>query len=178
MSEQGTRPTTRYMKSYFKGAPVIGAEIGVFKGINALRMLKILDMAPLHCIDSWITPECMKGELDYNALYFETVKRLKERSDVEIHRATSHDIASKFKREYFDFVYIDGDHGYEGCKQDIEDYYPLVKKGGILCGHDFRCEGVRKAVTQFSKKHNLTVLDTRAIGEHDRRPYGEWLIKV
>ena len=35
-----------------------------------------------------------------------------------------------------DFVFIDGDHTYEGVKQDFEMYSPLVKDGGIVAFHD------------------------------------------
>ena len=35
-----------------------------------------------------------------------------------------------------DFLFIDGDHTYEGVKQDYELYSPLVKKGGWIGFHD------------------------------------------
>jgi len=41
-----------------------------------------------------------------------------------------------YKHGYFDFLFIDGDHTYEGVKQDWEDYSPFLKKGGIAVFHD------------------------------------------
>ena len=38
--------------------------------------------------------------------------------------------------EELDFLFIDGDHSYEGVKKDFEMYSPLVKKGGIIAFHD------------------------------------------
>lgn len=38
--------------------------------------------------------------------------------------------------EDIDFLFIDGDHSYEGVKKDFEDYRPFVKKGGIIVFHD------------------------------------------
>lgn len=35
-----------------------------------------------------------------------------------------------------DFLLIDGDHRYEGVKQDFEMYAPLVRKGGMIVFHD------------------------------------------
>jgi len=35
-----------------------------------------------------------------------------------------------------DFLFIDGDHTYEGVKKDFEMYGPLVRKGGIVAFHD------------------------------------------
>lgn len=57
-----------------------------------------------------------------------------------------------------DWVFIDGDHSYEGCMKDLRAWYPMVKPGGVLCGHDYmtsdvywngvRC-GVKQAVDEF-----------------------------
>jgi predicted O-methyltransferase YrrM len=38
-----------------------------------------------------------------------------------------------------DFLFIDGDHTYEGVKQDFEMYQPLVRSGGLIAFHDI-CE--------------------------------------
>jgi len=35
-----------------------------------------------------------------------------------------------------DFLFIDGDHSYEGVKKDFEIYSPLVREGGIIALHD------------------------------------------
>ena len=59
-------------------------------------------------------------------------------------RANSHlpDTVQKVKEilrgNALDFVFIDGDHTYEGVKRDFELYSPLVRKGGIVAFHDIR----------------------------------------
>lgn len=45
-----------------------------------------------------------------------------------------------FAPESLDFVFIDGLHTYEGVKRDIEIWWPKVREGGILCGHDYDCD--------------------------------------
>jgi predicted O-methyltransferase YrrM len=40
------------------------------------------------------------------------------------------------KNKKLDFLFIDGDHSYEGVKRDFEIYGPLVRKGGIIAFHD------------------------------------------
>jgi len=41
-----------------------------------------------------------------------------------------------FKDEQIDFLFIDGDHTYNGVKKDYEMYSPLVRNGGIIAFHD------------------------------------------
>jgi hypothetical protein len=44
--------------------------------------------------------------------------------------------SSHFQDRFFDVVFIDGDHVYEGISRDLDAWTPKVKSGGILCGHD------------------------------------------
>lgn len=57
-------------------------------------------------------------------------------------------LATEFGHDAFDFVFIDGDHSYEGCAADIDAYRPLVKEGGLLAGHDHHWPGVAQAVAE------------------------------
>lgn len=41
-----------------------------------------------------------------------------------------------FDNKQIDFLFIDGDHSYNGVKKDYEMYSPLVKPGGIISFHD------------------------------------------
>ncbi len=36
----------------------------------------------------------------------------------------------------FDFLFIDGDHSYDGVRQDFAMYAPLVRPGGMIAFHD------------------------------------------
>jgi len=54
-----------------------------------------------------------------------------------------------------DFVFIDANHMYEPVKEDIEAWYPLIRKDGIISGHDYngmgdkrRGWGVKRAVDE------------------------------
>ena len=53
-------------------------------------------------------------------------------------------------------IYIDGDHSYKGVKNDLELYYPKVKKNGLILCDDYRnFQGVKKAVEEFCKKNKI-----------------------
>jgi cephalosporin hydroxylase len=50
--------------------------------------------------------------------------------------ATLESVKSILNGRKLDFLFIDGDHHYEGVKQDFEMYAPLVAADGILALHD------------------------------------------
>lgn len=56
-------------------------------------------------------------------------------------------------------LFIDGDHTYEGCKADIDNWYSQMCKNGVMLFHD--CDatspGVEKAVAEFAEKNKLEV---------------------
>ena len=77
---------------------------------------------------------------------------------LKILRLLSAEAAQLFPKGYFDFVYIDADHSL--AREDILLWYPLVKKGGILAGHDYG-----------SRRHTKVKLDVlscfEAVKEHE-----------
>lgn len=55
-----------------------------------------------------------------------------------------------------DMVFVDGDHTYEGVRDNVRDYAPLIARGGLLCGHDWNHDGwpgVVRAVKEFVPYH-------------------------
>lgn len=63
---------------------------------------------------------------------------------------TTDHAALVFRPEYFDVVFLDADHSYKQVLADIENWSPLLKMGGTICGHDYadHCPGVRQAVEE------------------------------
>ena len=53
--------------------------------------------------------------------------------------STSSELIKSFPDNFFDFIYIDGDHSYKGAKSDLINYYAKVRRGGVLAGHDYCC---------------------------------------
>lgn len=54
-------------------------------------------------------------------------------------------VKAAFGGQPLDYLFIDGDHRYEGVKRDFEMYGPMVRKGGIIAFHDI-VEGPPDAV--------------------------------
>jgi hypothetical protein len=65
---------------------------------------------------------------------YESVVQCFKSKRVEIHRDASTACSSRFPDNYFDWIYIDGNHLYEFVKQDLESYFPKIKSGGIVAG--------------------------------------------
>lgn len=71
---------------------------------------------------------------------------------VEFINKTSVEASKHFEDNSLDFAYLDGDHSYQGIKDDLEFWYPKVKIGGVICGHDFgKYEGIERATEEFFK---------------------------
>jgi len=66
------------------------------------------------------------------------------RQRLHLLRANSHsqDTKERVRRilqaEKLDYLFIDGDHTYDGIRQDVEMYAPMVRAGGVVAMHDIR----------------------------------------
>lgn len=90
-------------------------------------------------------------------------------------RRSSVEGASRFADGYFDVVYIDGDHTYEGVKADLVAWYSKVRPGGIFCGDDFNWKGVSEAVVEFMEQKGKKLIGHSY--PNDPAPI-KWSIKV
>ena len=77
-----------------------------------------------------------------------------------MHRALSTEVVDQFPDDYFDFVYVDAVHTYEGCLTDLQIFDRKVKRNGFIAGHDYQTipiarahhNGVVQAVHDFVKQ--------------------------
>jgi predicted O-methyltransferase YrrM len=49
---------------------------------------------------------------------------------------TFDDVKARLGGRLLDFIFIDGDHTYDGVRRDLELYEPLVRPGGMIAFHD------------------------------------------
>lgn len=138
----------------------------------------ILDRNPseLWLIDPWVHqsldmyPDDISNlnQQNFTAIYYQVLEKFDNDKRVHILRDFSMDAALKFNDKSFDFVYIDAIHTFESCFSDIITWYPKVKKGGWLCGHDYTGShpSVKYAVDAFLKisgyKLNLLAMEKYA----------------
>jgi hypothetical protein len=146
---------------------LIICEIGVFKGDFSKFLKDNLDPKELHLIDIFEGMMC-SGDKDGNNIIYSDLSRDYENlltffqndKSVFLHKGKSFDILNGFEDNYFDIIYIDGDHTYEGVKKDLEVSLKKIKKTGFICGHDYtqdKFPGVVKAVSDFKLQNNFEI---------------------
>lgn len=154
------RPMIDYMEQNCHHE-LVGAEIGVFNGDNARRMLQRLPIRHLYLVDPYIDYQGYQAKLNLEKMFsldaslYAAQRKLAPHSDkISFILKKSEDAVYDIPND-LDFVYIDGNHSYEYVLRDIELYYPKVRYGGIIGGHDIFCDDVRRAVEDFSRINNL-----------------------
>lgn len=92
---------------------------------------------------------------------------------VKFWRMASESAAVQIEDESVGIVYIDALHSYESVIKDISLWFPKVRKGGIISGHDFHQDliGVVQAVMEFAFQNNFEIQLTT-----DQMP-SWWMIK-
>lgn len=162
-----------------------GVEVGVARGDNAEMLCREIPGLVLWCVDPWCEYRGNNrggSQRKHDNNYNQTVTRLKP-YNVMIIKDTSLNAVGLFKDESLDFVYIDGNHDYKFVLEDIQAWYPKVKKGGIVSGHDyyqFKDSGIIEAVTEFLKDHpelELNLTDNNHDPDYDERHPSWWFIK-
>ncbi len=141
---------------------LVGIEVGVFGGDHALVIVGGLCIRKLYLVDSYTKHEGYEQFTQeiLDAKKAEAHKKLDMFKDkivwVEKQSAMAVD---DFHDESLDFVYLDADHEYAAALADMTLYYPKVKKGGLLCGHNYepetKVEHVAKALHYFCAQNSL-----------------------
>ncbi len=145
-------------------------EIGSGKGGSLATMALANETAELINIDNFerYTEETHAG-LGVNFFYYEEFKENMKKLGIDNRVSTikkwSDDAVDLVPNNHFDLIFIDGNHGYKNLLNDISNYKPKVKAGGILCGHDYhpRFPGVIKAVKQAFHKSEFSVYNNSSI---------------
>ena len=135
-----------YYQKHFKTG--VGVEIGVQVGLFAEIITR--DWKGKYIgVDMWP-----------NYAQFDETKRRLAGRDVDLKYMESKTAAATIGDETLDWVFIDAGHRYEEVKADLEAWYPKVRKGGIVSGHDYvkyQDFGVIEAVNEFAAAHGYTV---------------------
>lgn len=157
-----------------------GVEIGVYYGRTFRHVIENSPNVMLFGVDVWenAVPQgktfsgercfcnyCNEMRRDRQSMDIATMgKEVEKYADATngrgvVMRGASTDVAQEFADEWLDFVFIDGDHSYEGVDADIKAWAPKIRKGGLIAGHDINMASVKRAVDENFPKHYTTDTD-------------------
>ena len=160
-------------------------EVGVNEGVF-LSILALSNPSHLVGVDVWdkYDMEAYKSMPAYyrvfphdkNKIWKERIQswaeKLNFKTDIIVNFSV--EAAKQFEDGYFDFVYIDADHSYKGVMADLEAWYPKIRKGGMIAGHDYlnqcgdggrsvRCkDGIDDFVKKYGKEDTFTLTGEKA----------------
>jgi hypothetical protein len=143
----------------------VGAEIGVQNGFNAQRIFEHWK-GKIILVDRWDRAEELKLCVQTNM--FKYYKLL---------IGDSVEMADHVPDSTLDWIYIDAGHSYKEVKADFEAWYPKVRKGGIVSGHDYGendCIGVKQFIDEYIKLNPDIEMNFTTDDFFEGREYQTW----
>jgi predicted O-methyltransferase YrrM len=134
-------------------------EIGSYEGNSAIFVAKYFTESNIFCVDTWMGSDEHLGqnfrEIEKNFLYnineFKNIHQIKSPSNLFFLK----------NKEFYDCVYIDGDHNAEQVFLDCQNAWSILTKGGYLICDDYTwkfykennknpCYGINKFLNTIS----------------------------
>jgi hypothetical protein len=133
----------KFLKDYFGNSEIMGAEVGVFRGINAKNLLDNLNFKTIYLVDPYQPYndfDNTQSLIDARQIALDTM--LGYPNQIEWLYEKSLDAVTKMPP--LDFAYLDNSHRYLDVLTEIPKWYDKLKLGGLLCGDDFVKSGSYK----------------------------------
>lgn len=158
---------------YAKTIPENGVfvELGTFCGqsiayftVEAINNEKIPE---IYCVDTWQGMEYGGGESDnlndyvrgiqdFYEFFLGEIAPIKKYINPIIGNTREQRCINYFDDGEIDILFVDADHTQTGLRQDLYNWYPKVKSGGIMAGHDYHNgNGVFLAVNRFCEAKKI-----------------------
>lgn len=147
----------------------VGVEVGVQEGLFSEHFLQRWCGRLLLSVDCWT--EQPKGvyldasnvsQSEQERLYRATLQRLgRYGAKSQVWRMFSADAAQRVPNRSLDFCYLDARHDYQGVMDDLTAWFPKMRSGSLMAGHDyvhaFPGFQVKAAVTRFFAPLGMTI---------------------
>jgi len=121
--------------SEFKDKPCMFLEIGSFEGMSTIWMLENIlteESSQIFCIDAWA-----EWTGDAFVRFVSNINKTGLKDKVHIVKGDSSEELRIFPKEYFDFIYVDGNHDEKAVIKDAIGSFRILKKGGIIAFDDY-----------------------------------------
>lgn len=170
----------------FWGLTGVGVEVGVYQG-EFHEWLLTHWPGTLHGVDPWVHQD------DWNDILNNTDDAMLAVQQVayarldpwisagrcHLHQTTSLEASSMDWAHDLDFVYLDARHDEPSVTADLAAWFPHVRPGGLICGHDYLDGwkggmpfGVKRAVDVFFDQLKLPIVTTT------EDSYPSWFVRV
>lgn len=128
----------------YNNKPINYLEIGAFYGANVISVANTYGIhsdSKLYCIDPWEDyldyPEYKDEQLSIYQQFCDNIENSGVKDKIIVNRGYSNNEILKFEDEFFDIVYIDGNHEPEYVLEDAVLSFRKLKKGGIMIFDDY-----------------------------------------
>jgi predicted O-methyltransferase YrrM len=130
--------------NYFKNIPINYLEIGTFFGANIISIANTYGLhkdSKLYCIDPWEDyddySEYKTEQPTIYSKFIGNVERSGAKDKIVINRGYSNNEIPKFPDNFFDIIYIDGNHEPEYVLEDAVLSFRKLKQNGLLVFDDY-----------------------------------------
>jgi predicted O-methyltransferase YrrM len=156
-------------KTDFENKKIKYLEIGTLHGANVISVGKTYGCHPeseLYCIDPWIDyndyPEYKTTQEDTYNTFLRNIDNFGQKDKIKIKRGFSDQEIVKFEDNFFDIIYIDGNHEPEYVLEDAVLSFRKLKVGGIMIfddygwgGPDLTIKGINGFLSGYHKKIDI-----------------------
>ena len=149
-------------------------EIGVFKGEFLDYIYNNCKCTSIDAIDLFDGNTCSGNADGNNVIHYNMSQSYIELKDkykdtiVNICKSDSSTYLKSLDDNFYDIIYIDGDHSYSGVKKDLTEGFKKIKNNGYIMGHDYEMNmskakthydfGVKKAVDEFCDQYKQKII--------------------
>lgn len=150
---------------------IVGAEIGVSRAITSCSILQCCpNVSKLYCIDSYKPyvdflkepyddiPAYYMDEKEINFIKITAYHNIKYsgcEGRINFLEMDSTEASKTIEDNSLDFIFLDAHMTKEDMDKDLKDWYPKVKNGGLISGHDWNCSATVKSVREFIENNNI-----------------------
>lgn len=158
----------------YTNRPINYLEIGTFYGGNLLSVVQTYashTYSKLFCIDPWVDyedyPEYRGQQQHIFNSFLDNIERSGQKDKIIICRGYSNDVIPKLQDNFFDIIYIDGNHEPEYVLEDAVLSFRKLKKNGIMIFDDYGWGGpelTQKGIDSFLSGYHKKI---KFLGEHN-----------
>lgn len=151
MKETDYAPRAAQFDALLKGQDLIVCEVGVSAGAHAHALLQYCPIKRLYLVDIW-------DEANGFTFGFCSGRLLSHGfgSRVEFITKESVKAAKGLPDNFFDAIYLDQKHLYTVVKEDLLNWWPKLKSGGILGHRNYGVDVIRLALDDFVAQNSLS----------------------